>query len=371
MKSVNHPWQNGPAELLRSAIAHYSREEESSQRIAFLLFDVATETVFKTYLLLPAEVTGTSVPFADRQKAARGGFHELVRGVERAAVHLLNGHNLNHVQFYHGIRNQLYHEGNGITVPTGRIKEYAEIAVKLFRDLLDMDLTDELREPEVIAKELKKLEETQNELLQQTRVIKVTISHFHEALAQVIENIEPNLVMPSFVREYDSVYFSYDTETVQLEGRMITTDHRIDKLVDLVKSKLRDPNVDPVSLFTVNVASGVTRKKESRIFAMSREDLYIRLLEVKYCFDADGWITSLDMAQLYPEPSLHYIDLGMSDLNLPKKGLINKREDLEKIIAEGKNVELELNEKIHALQNWIYPSAAQRRAVQLTPLARP
>jgi hypothetical protein len=188
---TQHPWQNGPAELVSYALEHLHRENDFDQRIAFLLLDIAVETLFKTFLTLPDEVTGARTKYHVRREAAEGNFHQLVKGVQDAAAdRLKEGLNLDHVRFYHDLRNKLYHQGNGITVPTEKAKAYAELAVGLLSALLEVDLTTKLRQPEI-----------ERTLLHQVQEVQQGLSRFREDVAFVIEKMEPGLLLPSFVRE--------------------------------------------------------------------------------------------------------------------------------------------------------------------------
>jgi hypothetical protein len=141
--SIQHPWQSGPTELLRYALDHLHRPSDFSQRIAFLLLDVGVETLFKTFLELPEEVTRAKLSYSKRREAVEGSFHQLLRGAKDAAGDRLDGIDLAHVQFYHNLRNKLYHQGNGITVPVDKAKGYASIAVELLHRLLSVDLEQE------------------------------------------------------------------------------------------------------------------------------------------------------------------------------------------------------------------------------------
>jgi hypothetical protein len=67
---IRHPWQSGPTELISHAIEHLHNRTEFDNRIAFLLFDVGVETLFKTFLMLPDEVTGAKTSFQKRKDAA-------------------------------------------------------------------------------------------------------------------------------------------------------------------------------------------------------------------------------------------------------------------------------------------------------------
>ena len=145
--SVQHPWQSGPTELIRYALDHLHRPSDLSQRIAFLLLDVGVETLFKTFLELPEEVTGAKMSYSKRRAAVEGSFHDLLEGLKEAAGDRLAGIELTHVQFYHNLRNKLYHQGNGITIPVDKANGYASIAVELLRRLLSVDLQQEIDRP--------------------------------------------------------------------------------------------------------------------------------------------------------------------------------------------------------------------------------
>lgn len=145
--SAEHPWQHGPTELIAYAIVHMHRSSDFDHRVAFLLLDVGVETLFKVYLSLPGHVTGTNLSFKDRREAADGNFHQLLDGVARAADMKVSAIALDHVRYYHGLRNRLYHEGDGITVPVRQVQGYARVAADLLKTLLDVDLSDQLTIP--------------------------------------------------------------------------------------------------------------------------------------------------------------------------------------------------------------------------------
>lgn len=140
MTIEQHPWQRGPAEVIGYALQLMRRKSDLNQRIAFLLLDVGVETLFNVYLQLPQEVTGAQTSYSKRRQACEGSFHDLVRGVEEAAGDRLKGVNLQHVAYFHNVRNKLYHEGDGVTVQPERTSEYAAIAVKLLDRLLGVSV---------------------------------------------------------------------------------------------------------------------------------------------------------------------------------------------------------------------------------------
>ena len=201
--NTNHPWQSGPSELIRHAIEHLHQEDDFNQRIAFLLLDVGVETIFKTFLQLPEEVTGTKASFSERIKASEGNFHELTQGIRKAAGNRLGGIDLAHIQFYHDLRNKLYHQGNGITIPTEKAKGYASLAVECLKALLDVDLhpllfSKQEREQQQ-AKERAKFEEFE----EARQEIKAQHEELYQVTVLALESIDPALVLPSFRKHYE------------------------------------------------------------------------------------------------------------------------------------------------------------------------
>ena len=141
---VQHPWQSGPTELIAHAIEHYRRDTESDNRIAFLLFDVGVETLFKTFLTLPDGVIQFQTKRNERLQAAEGNFHELLRAVKDSSLKKASKFNFAHIEHFHDLRNTLYHQGNRVTtVPMDQLEEYAGLAIELLKEYLDIEIDED------------------------------------------------------------------------------------------------------------------------------------------------------------------------------------------------------------------------------------
>jgi hypothetical protein len=199
-KSLEHPWQAGPVELIRYAIFHANKRTDFDQRISFLLLDIGIETLFKTFLQLPEDITGTKIGYGKRKEASEGNFHDVVSGVKAAGQHLLDGIDLNHVLFYHDLRNKLYHQGNGITIPTEKVEAYVKISVELLNRLLKVDVADDVFRPQLERANALEIES----LIDEINDLKVTLQKQRKELEKTIlyvaENIDPTLALPSFAR---------------------------------------------------------------------------------------------------------------------------------------------------------------------------
>ncbi|MBN1453655.1 MAG: hypothetical protein JW963_21750 [Anaerolineales bacterium] len=151
MIKTQHPWQVGPTELIEFALERMHKGGDFDRRLAFLILDVGVETLFKTYLTLPEGVTQFQIKRGERLEAAEGNFHELLRGVQNSSPKKASGFNFAYIEYYHNLRNTLYHQGNQVTaVPLHQVEGYAKLAVDLLREYLDVDLSISLKSPEPI-----------------------------------------------------------------------------------------------------------------------------------------------------------------------------------------------------------------------------
>lgn len=229
-----HPWQLFPGQLIRYAIDHLHRSSEFDQIVGFLLLDVGVETLLKVFLLLPEEVTTTDMPYRERRSAAEGNFHALVRGVEKAAKTAgdrLKDINLRHVEYFHNLRNKLYHAGNGITVQGDHSEQYSQIALELLDRLLEIPLKHSLEEGSRKQRDLNSLSD---ELDQVKASLKAEIHVLKQDLRLAIEKVEPLFLMPSFELEVENW-------SIEGLGHMLLSDPRFfDEVTLEVGEKLPD-----------------------------------------------------------------------------------------------------------------------------------
>lgn len=137
------PWASGPKEILQHAIELLKTDSDTSRRLAMILTDNAVEQMIKTYLSLSRRITGIKIPRNKRQEAFKS-FPDLLDMFEENASDKLDGIDLGLIEWYHRIRNQLYHEGIGMTVERQQPEVYADIANRLLNNLFGVTLSDQL-----------------------------------------------------------------------------------------------------------------------------------------------------------------------------------------------------------------------------------
>ena len=133
------PWIEGPLELLKHGLEHLQLDSDFDSRVAMISIDNAVELMIKVFLGLPKRVTGIHVS-RNKYSEITQTFPNLLDGLEELASDKLTNIDLGDIEWYHRLRNQLYHDGNGITVEKSRVEAYGEIATIFFSNLFDVDI---------------------------------------------------------------------------------------------------------------------------------------------------------------------------------------------------------------------------------------
>jgi hypothetical protein len=151
MPRCSSPWASGPRELLRHGLELLRKGGEADRRLAMIVIDNAVELTIKTFLGLPKRLTGIHVPRARYQEISES-FPKLLDALEEFSPTKLDGIELGEIEWYHRLRNQLYHQGNGLTVERDKVSVYAELARLLFLRLFDEELgVPDIPETQVIG----------------------------------------------------------------------------------------------------------------------------------------------------------------------------------------------------------------------------
>jgi len=197
----DHPWQVSPAELISYALKHLDSDSEFDRRIAFLLIDVGIETTLKIYLQLPESIVGTKVSFGRRKAAAEGTFHDLINMISKISPKKLEGINLDHIEFYHGRRNLLYHQGFGISINADYVLNYAKLSTLLLKNLLSVDLTNK-----VITKIPDETKKEQEQLINSINEIKLNLRRelqgFSKNTSKFLKKIKPEFTTFNFEQNF-------------------------------------------------------------------------------------------------------------------------------------------------------------------------
>lgn len=141
-------WASGPGEILQHRISLLRRDSDANRRLAMLSIDNAVELMIKTFLGLPRRVTGIGLSRVQYNEISEN-FPALLDAIDHHASEKLEGINLGEIEWYHRLRNELYHQGNGLTVERDKVEAYAQLAKLLFKNLFGVGIgvTQEGTEP--------------------------------------------------------------------------------------------------------------------------------------------------------------------------------------------------------------------------------
>lgn len=135
------PWATGPGEILRHGQDLLRKDSDVNRRLAMISIDNAVELMMKTYLGLPKRLSGLAITRKEYQEVSES-FPSLLDAIEKYAADKLAGVDLGAIEWYHRLRNELYHQGNGLTVERDKVEIYAELANILFRNLFGAELIE-------------------------------------------------------------------------------------------------------------------------------------------------------------------------------------------------------------------------------------
>jgi len=133
----------GPKELLVHGITHLNQSTDFDIRMGMICIDNSVELMIKTYLGLPNRVTKIENLSRNKYNEIIQSFPKLLDALEEYCSEKIIGIDLGDIEWFHRLRNELYHNGNGITVEKTKVLIYAEIAKNLFNNLFDIPILEE------------------------------------------------------------------------------------------------------------------------------------------------------------------------------------------------------------------------------------
>ncbi len=204
---MEKPWVTGPKELLQHGLEHLRLDTDFDRRIALISIDNAVEFTIKTYLGLPRRVTGINISRSEYNQISES-FPRLLDALEQHANDRLIGIDLADLEWYHRLRNKIYHEGSGITVERQKVENYAEIAKILYQNLFGalIEVPEEIVHPTVVAEFINKWATLENTFRTvATSHALVDIERFQPPSMLVRQLHRQGLVSNNFVNCFDEI----------------------------------------------------------------------------------------------------------------------------------------------------------------------
>jgi hypothetical protein len=141
-KSDLAPWARGPFELIKHADGHLKEASDTDRRIAIIGFDNAIEVCIDVFIKLHPKLRGGVELRQDEVEKAIRNYHTKIEWLDKyvEANNLEIEFSIEEIVWYHSLRNELYHSGNGM-VPEMHVLEGARsAALAVFNTLFKADI---------------------------------------------------------------------------------------------------------------------------------------------------------------------------------------------------------------------------------------
>ncbi|WP_440121716.1 hypothetical protein [Tenacibaculum sp. Ill] len=131
-------WASGALELLKHADEHINKGQAFDQRIAFISIDSSVETAIRTFIFMPFSLSKVKFSFKEKEEIGNS-FPKMVNLLSEKASNKISGIELSDIEFYHRLRNQLYHEGTGLSVDKNHLEAYRTLGELLLKNLFQIE----------------------------------------------------------------------------------------------------------------------------------------------------------------------------------------------------------------------------------------
>ncbi len=154
---VVNPWLSGCMELLEHGIKHFLNDTEYDRREAMICIDNALELAIKTYISRNLRVLNIKRKDFNNLKQ---DFSKLLNLILKVIPDKISEIELSSIEHNHNLRNNLYHEGIGISINKEIVKSYGKESISLISKLYDVDLSNLIKRLEIerFIEKLKTLE---------------------------------------------------------------------------------------------------------------------------------------------------------------------------------------------------------------------
>jgi len=137
---VKNIWITGSVELLNHGIKHIKESSEDNNfdfRIAMISIDNAVEATLKTFITLNRRTLRISYKI---YKNAIRKFPVMLDLLHIHCPEKISAEELDAIEMFHMIRNNLYHQGTGISVDREIVERYSVVSGELISRLFDVEV---------------------------------------------------------------------------------------------------------------------------------------------------------------------------------------------------------------------------------------
>ena len=204
MSTYEDPWQVTPSLLIAHAMKHAKENSDFDKQMAYLIIDIGVKTIFKVFLANNAYKEYKNLQEEAKKNLSEVKFYKLLESVKQTASKKLQGINIDQLNYFHEKRNQIYHQGDGVAPTQENLRRYLELAQKLIKVLIDVDVTDIELQPEskyVVQgkKGLRTVDDISFEL-------QSSLEYFQESCAILTEQLHPKYATRKLAVKLQSIW---------------------------------------------------------------------------------------------------------------------------------------------------------------------
>lgn len=137
------PWMRGPFELIRHADGHLRDKGDTDRRIALIGFDNAIEVSVDVFLRLHPKLRGGLEIARAEVEAAQRNYHTKIEFLDKhvQAKQISLSIRVDEIVWFHQLRNELYHSGNGMVPEEHVIHAARGAALAVFEALFAQNIS--------------------------------------------------------------------------------------------------------------------------------------------------------------------------------------------------------------------------------------
>ena len=160
-KEVLAPWARGPFELIRHANEHLEDAGDTDRRIALIGFDNAIEVCIDVFIKLHPRLRGGIILTKEDVEKATRNYHAKIEWLDNfiEVNELELQFSVEEIVWYHSLRNDLYHSGNGMVPEMHVLQGARNAALNVFKTLFKTDAAS------ILGKELSNKSKTSDNVL--------------------------------------------------------------------------------------------------------------------------------------------------------------------------------------------------------------
>ncbi|MBL0912542.1 MAG: hypothetical protein IBJ09_09220 [Bacteroidia bacterium] len=330
-------WASGAVELLSHAAQHISLNSAFDKRIAFISIDNAVEIMTRIYLNLPKQYfNGQRGPTRREIEDCNNSFSAYLELLNRYFREKIIGLDVGDIEYYHRLRNKLYHDGTGLSVDEEHLKAYFTISKILILRLFDIDFKTDYEEAnlEKLIGLWNKVEENLNEIFE-SDILRDDTFKWEDALSsgllttEIITEIISVRSLRNQIVHGDNINEERLLDAYKKVKEVLT---KLEKNVAWVRDKVRNRNYffEPV----VSEIKGQINREcypGPPFFSEDENDFPSEEYEI--------WVLDLEQSiNVHSEVRQEDEGFNSTQYNVDKVQLCSRREDVKIETYEGKDV---------------------------------